>query len=179
MCMFLCVQVCVCVCATHAFCNPFTLQHVYFSKRVLCNTCTLQQVHFTTCATHAIRNMCNLLHVQFATQVNCNMRILQDMQFSTTTICNMCNFQDMQFARHAICSTCNLQCNMHNAMCKNTPISTVEVMRAYLVSRVVPHLRGDRGSVSCHSPSSLEGGCPSSAEVIEDTEDFIQLQGLL
>ena len=124
-------------------------------------------------------NMCNLLHVQFATQVNCNMRILQDMQFSTTTICNMCNFQDMQFARHAICSTCNLQCNMHNAMCKNTPISTVEVKRAYLVSRVVPHLRGERGWVSCHSSRSLEGGCPSSQEVIEDTEDFIQLQRLL
>ena len=27
--------------------------------------------------------------------------------------------------------------------------------------------------VSCHSSGSLEGGCPSSAEVIEDTEAFI------
>ena len=26
-------------------------------------------------------------------------------------------------------------------------------------------------SVSCHASGSLEGGCPSSAEVIEDTED--------
>ena len=46
------------------------------------------------------------------------------------------------------------------------------------MSRVVPHLRGERGRVSCHSSGSLEGGCPSSAEVIEDTEDFIQIQGL-
>ena len=32
--------------------------------------------------------------------------------------------------------------------------------------------------MSCHSSGSLEGGCPSSAEVIEDTEDFIQFKGL-
>ena len=32
--------------------------------------------------------------------------------------------------------------------------------------------------MSCHSSGSLEGGCPSSAEVIEDTEDFIQSEGL-
>ena len=44
--------------------------------------------------------------------------------------------------------------------------------------RVVSHLRGERGCVSCHSSGSLEEGCPSSAEVIKDTEDFIQFQGL-
>ena len=43
---------------------------------------------------------------------------------------------------------------------------------------IVPHLRGERGRVSCHSSGSLEGGGPSSAEVIEDTEDFFQIQGL-
>ena len=32
--------------------------------------------------------------------------------------------------------------------------------------------------MSCHSSGSLEGGCPSSREVIEDTEDFIQFEGL-
>ena len=32
--------------------------------------------------------------------------------------------------------------------------------------------------MSCHSSSSLEGGCPSSAVVIEDTEDFTQFEGL-
>ena len=32
--------------------------------------------------------------------------------------------------------------------------------------------------MSCHSSGSLEGGCPSSAEVIEDTEDFFQFEGL-
>ena len=32
--------------------------------------------------------------------------------------------------------------------------------------------------MSCHSSGSLEGGCPTSAEVIEDTEDFIQFEGL-
>ena len=47
-----------------------------------------------------------------------------------------------------------------------------------LVSRVVPHLRGERGRVSCHYSGSLESGCPSSAEVIMDTEDFLQFQGL-
>ena len=31
--------------------------------------------------------------------------------------------------------------------------------------------------MSCHSSGSLEGGCPSSAEVIKDTEDFIQFEG--
>ena len=48
----------------------------------------------------------------------------------------------------------------------------------YLVSRVLPHLRGERRWVSCHSSSSLIGGCPSSAEVIKYTEDRIQLAGL-
>ena len=38
--------------------------------------------------------------------------------------------------------------------------------------------RGEKGRVSCHTSGSLEGGCPSSAEVIEDTEDFIQFEGL-
>ena len=46
------------------------------------------------------------------------------------------------------------------------------------MSRVVPHLRGERGHVSCHSSISLEKGCPSWAEVIEDTEDFFQFEGL-
>ena len=46
----------------------------------------------------------------------------------------------------------------------------------HLVTLVVV---GERGSVFCHSSASLEGGCPSLAEVIEDTVDFIQLQGLL
>ena len=32
--------------------------------------------------------------------------------------------------------------------------------------------------MSYHSSGLLEGGCPSSAEVIEDTEDFIQFEGL-
>ena len=32
--------------------------------------------------------------------------------------------------------------------------------------------------MSCHSSGSLEGGCPSSAEVIEDTEDFILFEDL-
>ena len=32
--------------------------------------------------------------------------------------------------------------------------------------------------MSCHSSGSLDGGCPSSAEVIEDTEDFIQFEDL-
>ena len=48
----------------------------------------------------------------------------------------------------------------------------------YLVSWVVPHLRGESGQVSCHSSGSLEGGCPFLAEVIEDTEAFIQFEGL-
>ena len=46
------------------------------------------------------------------------------------------------------------------------------------MSRVVPHLRGESGRVSCHSSGSLEGGCPSLAEVIEDTESFIHIEGL-
>ena len=32
--------------------------------------------------------------------------------------------------------------------------------------------------MSCHSSGSLEGGCLSSAEVIEDTKDFIQFVGI-
>ena len=49
----------------------------------------------------------------------------------------------------------------------------------YLVSRVVPHQRGEKGWVFCYSSGSLEGGCPSLAEVIEDTEEIIQFQGLI
>ena len=32
--------------------------------------------------------------------------------------------------------------------------------------------------MSCHSSGSLEGGCPYLAEVIKDTEDLIQFDGL-
>ena len=46
------------------------------------------------------------------------------------------------------------------------------------MSRVVPHLMVERGGESRCSSGSLESSCPSSAEVIEDTEDFIQQQGL-
>ena len=91
---------------------------------------------------------------------------LQHIQFATHAICNICNVQHVQFATLATCNMCNL---------KNTPISTMEVK---IVSRVIPHLRGERGWGSCHSSGSLEGGCPSSAEVIEDTEDFIQFADL-
>ena len=35
----------------------------------------------------------------------------------------------------------------------------------------------DAVCVSCHSSGSLEGGHPSSAEVIEDTEDFVYYSG--
>ena len=35
----------------------------------------------------------------------------------------------------------------------------------------------DAVCVSCHSSGSLEGGHPSSAEVIEDTEDFLYYSG--
>ena len=77
-------------------------------------------------------------------------------------ICNTwCNLQDVKYATHAICNTL-----------KNTPIYTLEV------KRVVPHLRGERGWVS-HSSGSLERGCLSSAEVIKNTEEFIQFQGLI
>ena len=31
--------------------------------------------------------------------------------------------------------------------------------------------------MSCHSSGSLEGGWPSSAEVIEETQDCIQFEG--
>ena len=41
-----------------------------------------------------------------------------------------------------------------------------------------PPLRVRGGEFSCHSPSSLEGGSSSSAEIIEDAEDFIQFEGL-
>ena len=32
--------------------------------------------------------------------------------------------------------------------------------------------------MSCHSSGSLEEGCPFTADVIEDTEDFFQYEGL-
>ena len=46
------------------------------------------------------------------------------------------------------------------------------------MSREVPHLRSEKGCVSCHSSGSLEGCCSSLAEVIEDTEDFFQFDRL-
>ena len=47
----------------------------------------------------------------------------------------------------------------------------MDVKRAlYLVIRIVPHLRGERGPVLLHYSGSLEGVCPSSAEAIKDTE---------
>ena len=87
------------------------------------------------------------------------------IRIATRVICNMYNLQHVQFATRAIW--------------RIPPPPLWKWRGPYLVSRVVPHLRGERGWVSCYSSGSMEGGCPTSAEVIEDTEDFIQLQGLL
>ena len=102
---------------------------------------------------------------------------LQHVQFATPAICNMFNLQHLQFAIHSICNTCNLQ-HMQFATCAiwRIPPSRLWKWRGpYLVCRVVPHLRRERGWVSCHSSSSLKGGCSSSGEVLENTKDSIGL----
>ena len=136
------------------------------ATRATCNTCNLQHMQFATHAicTHTICNSCNFEHIRFSTLVICNMCNLQHVQFATRASCNTCNLQHLQFATSAIW--------------RILPSPLWKWRGPYLVSRVVPHLRGERGWVSCHSSGSLEGGCPSSAEVIEDTEDFIQFDGL-
>ena len=53
----------------------------------------------------------------------------------------------------------------------------MEVKRA--LPWVVPPLRGERGRVACHSSGSFEGGYPSSAEVIEATEDLSNLRAYI
>ena len=81
-------------------------------------------------------------------------------------ICTMqfegCNLQveicKMQFER------CNLQdviCKMQFAICK------IKFIRCNLQCCIIAVC------VSCHTSGSLEGGRPSSVEVIEDTEDFV------
>ena len=112
-------------------------------------------------------NTCNVQHVQCATCAMCNMCYVQHVQCATRAMWNTCYVQQLQFATTAICNL------------NNTPISTMEVKRAHLVSRAVPHRKGERGWVSCHSSGSMEGSCPSLAEVINDTDDLIQCQGLL
>merc|ERR1712015_452002 len=60
-----------------------------------------------------------------------------------------CTFQDALCKMHCVrCTVQDALCKMHFAVC-----------------------------VSCHSSGSLEGGHPSSAEVIEDTEDFVYYSG--
>ena len=54
---------------------------------------------------------------------------LQLWQFATCAICNTCNLQHVQLSANA---TCNI-CIVHNAICKNTPISPMEVTRALTV----------------------------------------------
>ena len=64
-------------------------------------------------------------------------------------------------------------CNVYDAMCK------IQFER-YNVQYVMCNDQSVRwhnawnaiGWVSCHSSGSLKGGCPSSAEVIEDTEGY-------
>ena len=83
-------------------------------------------------ATHAICNMYNLQHAQFATLAICNTYNFQHIQFSTRAIWYTCNWQQVQFATLAIHNTCNSQ---------HVQLATYAT---YLVSKVVPHLRGER-----------------------------------
>ena len=63
-----------------------------------------------------------------------------------------CNLKD------AICNLQFARCNLKNVICK-MQCCTIAVC------------------MSCHSSESLEGGGPYSAEVIEDTEDFVYYSG--
>ena len=53
----------LCNLATFAICNTCTLQHLHFATFALCNTCTLQHLHF---ATLVLCNTCTLQHLHFA-----------------------------------------------------------------------------------------------------------------
>ena len=69
------------------------------------------------CNFHSICIMNNLQHVQFATRATFNTCNLQYLPLGTCVICNMCNLQHMQ----------GTTCAMYDEICKNTPISTMEV----------------------------------------------------
>ena len=115
--------------ATLAICNTCNLQYVHFATNAMCNICNLQHVQFET---HAI-NTCNLQHIKFATGPTCNMPNLQHMQFATHEIQNTCNLQHMQLA---ICATFI----MYYARILPSPLW--KWRGPYIVSRVVPHLKG-------------------------------------
>ena len=60
-----------------------------------------------------------------------------------------------------MCQVSCVMCHESSVMCKASCVKCQEAVEG----------------VSCHSSGSLEGGCPSSAEVIEDTEDFVYYSG--
>ena len=147
------------------FCSQSCMQCVLQDCLQCWLQCWLQCCLHLNFATLAIFN---LQHLQFATLAICNTCNFQHLHFATPALCNICTLQHLHIATLAICNTCDLQfaiCNICNL--KNTPLC--KWRGPYVVSRVVPHPRGERGWVSCHSSGSLEGGCPSSAEVIKDT----------
>merc|ERR1712030_287095 len=71
--------------------------------------------------------------------------------------------------RDALCKMFFARCTLPDALCK------MHLTRCTLQDALCKmHFAV---CVSCHSSGSLEGGHPSSAEVIEDTEDFVYYSG--
>ena len=64
-----------------------------------------------------------------------------------------------------------------NVQARNVQARSVQVRSVQARNVQAPNVQ-DLVCVSCHSSGSLEGGHPSSAEVIEDTEDFLHYSGL-
>ena len=103
--------------------------------------------------------------------------------WSIKTCCTVCTVCNMQFA------TCYLQhaiCIMQFATCKLFVLFVLLALFALFALFALCALHCCTVAllhvhfavwVSCHSSGSLEGGCPSSAEVIEDTGDFLYYSG--
>ena len=64
--------------------------------------------------------------------------------------------------QHAICNVQARNMQARNVQARNVQARNVQARNLQ-----------DAVCVSCHSSGSLEGGRTSSAEVIEDTEDFL------
>ena len=134
---------------------------------------------------------CNLLDAIYMMQfVWCNLRdAIFMMQFAW---CNLhdaismmqsarCNFQDaiwmMQIAR---CTLKDAICKMQFARCNVARCNVARCNVVMLQSCNIATLQCNGYIAVCassHSSGSLERGCPSSAEVIEDTEDFLYYSG--
>ena len=108
----------------------------------------------------------------------CNTGIMQHMHYASCEFCITCIMERVHQATYVLSKTCIMQ-HVQHAWCK-----VQEFPHLHYGSEegptlwIVPHLRGERGRVSCHSFSSLEGGALPEKRLWRTLKTLYNFKGL-